>query len=104
MRYIHKVYMPTIGGNGIHIHHIRKKNMQVLGTGFGSVLLQPGGSGSGSSYSNVDDYIATTGVNPYENTNAISGRGLSKVQKSLASFNIMTPSKKIKAKNINFSL
>lgn len=31
------------------------------GTGMGSVLLNPGGAGSGSSYTSIGDYEATTG-------------------------------------------
>ena len=35
------------------------------GQGMGSVLLSTGGGGAASSYSDMDDYIATTGINPY---------------------------------------
>ena len=34
------------------------------GMGMGSVLMNPGGAGSGSSYMSVQDYSATTGNRP----------------------------------------
>ena len=34
---------------------------KMTGTGMGSVLLDKGGAGSGSSYYSMDDYLATTG-------------------------------------------
>jgi hypothetical protein len=37
----------------------RKKLME--GKGMGSILLNTGGAGAGSSYSSIDDYINTTG-------------------------------------------
>ena len=54
--------MPTKAvfcGGSIHLHNLRH-------TG-GSVLLNKGGAGSGSSYSSIDDYIETTGRNPLGN-------------------------------------
>jgi len=45
--------------------HNSKVVSNVSGSGMGSVLLQKGGPGSASSYLDIDDYIATTGVNPY---------------------------------------
>jgi hypothetical protein len=47
------------------LHH--KKLME--GRGMGSVLLNKGGAGSGSSYSSIEDYTSTTG-------NKIQGMGL----------------------------
>lgn len=48
------------------------------GSGNGSVLLRQGGGGSGSSYMDIDDYIATTGINPYARAGVArqQGRGL----------------------------
>jgi len=40
----------------------RKKLME--GRGMGSVLLNVGGAGSGSSYTSIDDYMNITGNNP----------------------------------------
>jgi hypothetical protein len=42
------------------------KGMKFIGgSGMGSVLLRTGGPGAASSYQDMDDYIATTGINPY---------------------------------------
>ena len=67
------------------------------GCGMGSVLLNKGGAGAGSSYSSVDDYIATTHENPF------SGRGIGQ---NLASMNkkIEGLLVKKKEKNINFNI
>ena len=40
----------------------RKKIME--GKGMGSVLLNKGGAGAGSSYESIDDYMNITGNNP----------------------------------------
>ena len=40
----------------------RKKLME--GRGMGSVLLNVGGAGAGSSYESIDDYMNITGNNP----------------------------------------
>jgi hypothetical protein len=40
----------------------RKKLME--GRGMGSVLLNKGGAGGGSSYESIDDYMTTTGNSP----------------------------------------
>ena len=54
----------------IHSH----KSTVISGSGMGSVLLRTGGAGAGSSYIDIDDYIATTGINPY--TRSTTGKGL----------------------------
>ena len=56
-----------------HMHRIKS-----AGTGMGSVLLSTGGPGAGSSYRDIDDYIATTGINPYARAKkpTSSGSGL----------------------------
>jgi|APCry1669192010_1035390.scaffolds.fasta_scaffold32794_2 hypothetical protein len=104
MRIHHRAYIPSMNGGGIHIHHIRHKNLLSLskGKGIGDVLLNTGGTGGGSSYSSLDDYVSTTGVNPFAPSDNISGKGLGKFHKHLESLSIMP--KKTKAKNINFSL
>jgi hypothetical protein len=47
------------------VHHMTGRLIS-SGSGIGSVLLRTGGGGSASSYSDIDDYIHTTGINPYE--------------------------------------
>ena len=42
---------------------------RLAGMGMGSVLMNKGGAGAGSSYSDVDDYVAATG-------RPVSGSGL----------------------------
>ena len=61
-----------------------KHGMQFMkGSGAGSVLLRTAGGGAGSSYMDMDDYIATTGINPYTRAGVVQGRGLSKGEISL---------------------
>ena len=86
-------------GKGMVARHTRG----IRGEGVGSVLLNKGGAGAGSSYDSLDEYIHTTGRNPYAQS---SGRGIGgdKFKASLESLNIKPPTKKPKAKNINFSL
>jgi L-aminopeptidase/D-esterase-like protein len=48
-----------------------------LGSGMGSVLLRKGGAGSASSYMDIDDYVATTGINPYTRSKS-SGAGVAR--------------------------
>ena len=87
-----RAYMPMSNGT---LHTGRRQHIH--GRGMGSVLLNKGGAGSGSSYSSVDDYIATTHENPF------SGRGIGK---NLASMNkkIEGLLVKKKEKNINFNI
>ena len=86
------VYMPTSTGGNLRMlgrNHIK-------GKGMGSVLLQTGGAGGGSSYSSINDYLDTT------RPSVPTGRGLGSVSKKLESL-MLKPSVK-KVKNINFSL
>jgi len=71
----------------------KMKRYGMRGTGMGSVLLNRGGAGSGSSYTSIDDYIKTTGVNPTR------GSGLGEKLGSL----IVKPVQR-KVKNIQFSM
>ncbi len=65
--------------------HSHKSVMK--GSGNGSVLLRSGGPGAGSSYTDMDDYIATTCINPY--TRSTSGKGLAdRLGKKLSNLNI----------------
>jgi hypothetical protein len=52
------------------------KGSGMSGCGPGSVLLRTGGGGAASSYMDLDDYISTTGINPYTRA-GIGGKGLS---------------------------
>lgn len=53
----------------------------IVGCGNGSVLLRTGGGGSGSSYSDMDDYIHTTGIDPFKRKS--NGKGLSSLSSKL---------------------
>lgn len=67
----------------------KKQGMDVHGKGMGSVLLQTGGPGAGSSYMDMDDYIATTGINPYTRA---QGTGVTKkISSKLSKLNISPP-------------
>jgi hypothetical protein len=98
VRLANKAYMTTSGGA---IHTLTRKHIN--GRGYGSVLLD-GGMGGQSSYSNIEDYINTTGVNPYKETNSL-GRGLKNMNAKIES--LFVKSKKHnpkKDKNINFNI
>ena len=78
------------------------------GEGMGSVLLQRGGAGGGSSYSDIDDYIATTGINPYARAGVSkpSGSGLGvglgkKLSEKLSKLSVIPDG--VKRKNITMS-
>lgn len=75
------------------------------GMGMGSVLLRTGGGGAGSSYMDIDDYVATTGINPYTRVASASGsgmKGLGKLSEKLSKLSIEKPPMK-KHKNITMS-
>jgi len=61
------------------------------GTGMGSVLLRTGGGGAGSSYSDMDDYIRTTGINPYTRPGVMQprGKGLQSLSSKLEKLDII---------------
>ena len=62
------------------------------GRGIGGVLLRPAGGGGGSSYTDMDDYIHTTGIDPYKRTGmSKSGRGLSQLSSKLSSLKVNEP-------------
>lgn len=101
MRNIKKVYIPLTGGGVIYSH--TKKHIKGRG---GSVLLNggEGGYGSASSYSSLDDYINTTGLNPYRNQPlTMSGNGINSINNKLEKL-LINPRKGRKEKNINFNL
>jgi len=55
---LHRANPNVVVSGRIH----RKKIME--GRGMGSVLLNKGGAGSGSSYTSIDDYMNITGNSP----------------------------------------
>jgi hypothetical protein len=74
---------------------------RLYGQGMGSVLLRTAGSGNGSSYSDMDDYIATTGINPYARK-GMEGTGIKSLSEKLSRLNI-EPKLHVKKKNITMS-
>lgn len=69
-----------------------------LGCGMGSLLLQKGGAGGASSYDGVQDYRDTIGMGLGLGMNG----GKNELNKKLESLSI-TPSTKLKPKNIKFN-
>ena len=90
--------LSAISANSKHGMHF------INGSGMGSVLLRPGGGGAASSYMDIDDYIATTGINPYTRAGVTQGKGLSKsLSAKLSNLNIAPPTGS-KKKNIVMSM
>lgn len=79
--------------SAMYIGGRKLKGKGMCGCGMGSVLLNRGGPGAGSSYTSIDDYMKTTGVNPTR------GSGLGEKLGSL----VVKPLQK-KVKNIQFSM
>ena len=76
----------------------------IKGSGTGSVLLKTGGAGAASSYMDMDDYIATTGINPYTRSGVTQGKGLtSQIASKLSKLNIAPPVNAVR-KNIVMSM
>lgn len=78
---------------------------KMKGTGMGSVLLNTGGAGSGSSYYSMQDYLATTG----EKRSGTQGLGVGgAIEDKLSKLKLSNPKimdvPKRKPKNINFSI
>ena len=72
-----------------------------VGRGGASLLLQKGGAGSASTYMDIDDYIHTTGRNPYKDTrSAVLGKGLEKLSSKISKLEIEPSSTYMKKKNI----
>jgi hypothetical protein len=74
---------------------------RLYGQGMGSVLLRTAGGGAGSSYADMDDYIATTGINPYARK-GMEGTGMKSLSDKLSKLNI-EPKLHMKKKNITMS-
>lgn len=83
---------------------------KMSGTGMGSVLLDKGGSGSGSSYSSMADYLATTnggGMKGGDKGMRTKGLGVGGAIEDKLSKLVVNPLKteaKRKKNNIKFSL
>jgi hypothetical protein len=98
MRMSDKIYRPhTMNGKVI--------TSKMKGMGAGSVLLDKGGAGSGSSYYSMDDYLATTG----EKRPTTKGLGLGgAIEDKLSKLKISNPkimeAPRRKPQNINFSI
>ncbi len=88
----------TLPFRGQVMHH---KGKYTSGAGMGSVLLNTGGAGSASSYIDIDDYIETTGRNPY-GAKGQGIKGLNELSQKLSKMNI-NPSSHIKRKNITMN-
>ena len=74
---------------------------KMKGTGMGSVLLDRGGAGAGSSYASMEDYLRTT------QRGKAMGFGLGgAIQKKLESLSVKPAEQKFRKKkqNINFDL
>jgi hypothetical protein len=67
--------LSAISANSKGMNFIKGSGM--TGCGPGSVLLRTGGGGSASSYTDMDDYIHTTGINPYARAGVTQGNGIS---------------------------
>ena len=91
------IYTPLMRHSGFSRH----TRGRMGGSGFSPLLLD-NGIGGGSSYSSIDDYIATTGRNPGR---VAVGTGLGKsFTDKLGSLSAKPETKSRKPKNINFSL
>lgn len=82
---------------------MRAITRKMSGTG-STVLLRKGGAGAASSYMDMDDYIATTGINPYTRASkptGSSGQGLKSITEKLSK---LSTGMKPKIKNIKLSI
>tara|TARA_R110000782_G_C14541350_1_gene383805 strand:+ start:196 stop:525 length:330 start_codon:yes stop_codon:yes gene_type:complete len=82
------------------------KGMKFIGSGIGSVMLRKGGPGGASSYQDMDDYIATTGINPYARAGVSQSKGSgipSSITSKLSKLSIAPPVEGPKRKNITMS-
>jgi hypothetical protein len=88
--------------------HVKAKpllsRISYAGTGMGSVLLRTGGPGAGSSYTDMDDYIRTTGINPYTRPGVLQpkGKGLQSLSSKLEKLAIIPDKHKKKKITMSF--
>lgn len=78
----------------------------INGKGMGSVLLSAGGPGMASSYMDMEDYIHTTGQNPYAGrskpkTSGTGAKGFGRLNEKLSKLSLDTQPKR---KNITMSM
>lgn len=75
---------------------------KMRGMGAGSVLLDKGGAGSGSSYYSMEDYLATTGEKSVAKGLGLGGA----IEDKLSKLKVGTPKLEGRRKpaNINFSI
>lgn len=78
------------------------KGKHSSGKGMGSVLLNTGGAGSASSYIDIDDYIETTGRNPF-GAKGQGIKGLNELSKKLSKINLQ-PTSNVRRKNITMNM
>jgi hypothetical protein len=87
---VKQVMLPHHKSSNLNALSSYHKNMKFIkGSGNGSVLLRTGGGGSASSYMDIDDYISTTGINPYARVSPVMGKGIpSKLSAKLSKLTI----------------
>ena len=87
------IQLPHHNASNLHALSAYHKNMNFMkGEGMGSVLLRTAGGGGASSYMDMDDYISTTGINPYTRAGVSQGKGLpKKLSSKLSNLNIAPP-------------
>jgi hypothetical protein len=74
---VKQVMLPHHKSSNLNTLSSYHKNMNFIkGSGNGSVLLRTGGAGGASSYMDMDDYISTTGINPYARASPVMGKGI----------------------------
>lgn len=98
---VRQVMLPHHKSSNLNSLSSYHKNMSFIkGSGNGSVLLRKGGGGSASSYMDMDDYISTTGINPYARASPVMGKGIpSHLSAKLSKLSIAPPTKQ-QRKNI----
>ena len=97
MNRANRVFIPRVNKTMVSRHTRGSKE----GRGIGAVLLD-GGIGGQSSYSSIDDYLATTNANPIVATAGSGLKGLEKIRNKMENL-VIKPSTR-KPKNIKFSM
>lgn len=95
-----KIFIPRMNKTIVSRHTRGSKE----GRGIGAVLLD-GGQGGQSSYSSIDNYLASTNSNPIVSAFSSSGsglKGLEKIREKMENLVIKPTSRK--TKNIKFSM
>lgn len=94
-----KIFIPRMNKTIVSRHTRGSKE----GRGIGAVLLD-GGQGGQSSYSSIDNYLATTNANPIVSASSSGSglKGLEKIREKMENLVIKPTSRK--TKNIKFSM